>query len=253
MWQIRKTHILQQSRGEPQDKGLRWRGILLAAGVSAGLVAFGAPVMSCEIALALAIDVSGSVDIDEYDLQIIGLADALRDGAVAEALARAQAQVMLVQWTGNDRQVVSVPWTEISTYEDAIAFADRVEASARAWRNFSTAIGEALAFTKAQFGAGQDCARRVIDLSGDGFSNEGVEPASLRRQFQADGFTVNGLAIEGPDEDLTGYYWENVIAGPNAFVLTANGFEDYAKRIKLKLLREVTAQVSMLEKAAPVP
>jgi len=93
----------------------------------------------------------------------------------------------------------------------------------------------------------------AIDVSGDGFPNEGVEPASLRQQFRADSFTVNGLAIEGSDEDLTGYYWENVIAEASAFVVTANGFEDYAKRIKLKLLRQVTAQVSMLEDTAPAP
>jgi Ca-activated chloride channel family protein len=243
MWQIRTTHILQQSCGEPQDKGGWCWGILLAA----GLVTLSTPALGCEIALALAIDVSGSVDINEYDLQLIGLADALRDGAVADALVRAQAQVMLVQWTGNERQIMAVPWTKLTSYQDAVGFADRVAASPRAWRNFSTAIGEALSFTKAQFGAAQDCTRRVIDLSGDGFSNEGVEPRSLRQQFRIEGFTVNGLAIEGSDEDLTGYYRENVITGAGAFVVTANGFTDYAKRIKLKLLREVAPQVSMRE------
>ncbi|MDA1287202.1 MAG: DUF1194 domain-containing protein, partial [Proteobacteria bacterium] len=92
-----------------------------------------------------------------------------------------------------------------------------------------------------------DCRRRVIDVSGDGSSNEGTDPASLHRQLWRDGFTVNGLAIEGSEPDMTAYYWENVIAGEKAFVMTANGFADYPARIKLKLLREVTEQVSALD------
>lgn len=59
-----------------------------------------------------------------------------------------------------------------------------------------------------------------------------------------DGFTVNGLAIEGSEPDLTTYYWENVALGDGAFVITANGFGEYHARMRLKLLREVTEQVS---------
>jgi len=203
----------------------------------------------CDIALALAVDISGSVDSSEYDLQIGGLAQALADGTVADALVSARARVMLVQWTGDSRQAVSVPWTPIRTYEDARTFAKAVRGAPRVWRNFSTAIGAALEFTSAQFGPVSDCKRRVIDVSGDGISNEGIAPKTLRSGLWQRGFTVNGLAIEGTTDDLTTYYWENVIAGENAFVMRANGFEDYAKRIKLKLLREVTNQVS--ERLAP--
>ena len=60
------------------------------------------------------------------------------------------------------------------------------------------------------------------------------------------GVTVNGLVIETEDDDLTGYYWENVITGPGAFVVTANGFEEYPKRIRQKLMREVAQQLSQL-------
>ena len=218
--------------------------VLHVAAFVGAMVVGASTAKACDIALALAVDISGSVDADEYNLQIGGLAAALRDGAVADALARAQARVLLVQWTGDSRQIVSVPWTEIHTYKDAQYFADAVDAAPRAWRNFSTAIGAALAFTSAQFGPVSDCKRRVIDVSGDGISNEGIAPETLRSDLWQQGFTVNGLAIEGTAEDLTTYYWEHVIAGENAFVMSANGFSDYAKRIKLKLLREVTNQLS---------
>ncbi|MEO0864759.1 MAG: DUF1194 domain-containing protein, partial [Pseudomonadota bacterium] len=52
------------------------------------------------LALLLAVDVSGSVDKQEYRTQMDGLAAALRDGIVADALVAQRAQVALVQWTG---------------------------------------------------------------------------------------------------------------------------------------------------------
>jgi len=229
-------------RRRPQDKGFP-RAIICAFGVAmlAGRAAFG-----CDIALALAVDVSGSVSLKEYRLQMQGLADALRDSTVAAALVDAKAAVVLVQWTGLTRQMVAVPWTRVTDFAAAEALAVAIETAPRGWRNYATAIGEALKFTKAQFAAAPDCARKVIDVSGDGASNEGADPAAQRTDFWRDGFTVNGLAIEGSEPDLTVYYWEHVIAGDKAFVITANGFADYAARIKLKLLREVTQQVSSL-------
>jgi Ca-activated chloride channel family protein len=231
---------LQQVTGEPQDKGAHLRRFLLAACL-AGLPS---TANACEIALALAIDVSGSVDADEYYLQMQGLADALRDSTIVDALVKAQAKVTLIQWTGDSRQIVSVPWTETTNIADVEGLAVAVETAPRRWRHFSTAIGAALDFTVAEFNGITDCARHVIDVSGDGPSNEGVEPEQMRSQIWRAGITVNGLAIETNDDDLTTYYWENVVVGEQAFVMTANGFEDYPKRIKLKLLREVTQQVS---------
>lgn len=201
---------------------------------------------ACEVALALTVDISGSVDKQEYALQMNGLAGALRDATVADALIDKKASIMLVQWTGTSRQVVSVNWEQMLTLDDVESFAKRVETAPREWRNFSTAIGDALTFTSGQFSAVSECKRKVIDVSGDGYSNEGVEPLALRKNLVEDGFTINGLAIEGSSDDLTSYYRDHVIVGPRAFVMTANTFDEYPKRIKQKLFREVTNQVASL-------
>ncbi|MBZ0130071.1 MAG: DUF1194 domain-containing protein [Rhodobacteraceae bacterium] len=213
-------------------------GILTLACLSAG------PARACDIALALAVDVSGSVDQAEYRLQMQGLASALADPVIGDALIAAKAQVMVVQWTGDNRQHVSVPWTSITDRDRVAELAAGIAAAPRRWWQFSTAIGAALGFTKAQFGAVSTCRRKVIDVSGDGRSNEGPPPGSFAREMWQDGFTVNGLAIEGSEPDLTTYYWENVALGDGAFVITANGFGEYHARMRLKLLREVTEQVS---------
>ena len=205
-----------------------------------------APTLGCDLALALAVDVSGSVDPSEYETQMQGLADALRDPVVSEALVRAEAALIVIQWTGSSRQEVSLPWTQIRTFDDIEAFAVAIETTPRRWRNFSTAIGEALEFAMAQFATSPPCKRKVIDVSGDGPSNEGTEPQDIHADLRALKVTVNALAIEASVSDLTAYFWENVITGEGAFVATANSFEDYPDRIRQKLRRETTRQLAGL-------
>lgn len=203
------------------------------------------PARACELALVLAVDVSGSVDPDEFRIQLDGVAEALMDGAVSEALVRGQSQIMLMQWSGGSRQRVSIPWRQIRTFDDVDRLADDVRDVGRAWRNFSTAIGEALEVAHGALG-GTDCARRVIDVSGDGESNEGIPPNEMHDALAAQSTTVNALVIEGEGTDLTAWFWENVITGEGAFVVTANGYLEYPQAIRRKLLREVVEQVSAL-------
>ncbi|WP_299546546.1 DUF1194 domain-containing protein [uncultured Tateyamaria sp.] len=208
------------------------------------LLILASPTRACELALLLAVDVSGSVDADEYRIQMDGVAYALRNGIVADALVEQRAQVTLVQWTGASRQRQTVPWTSIGTHQDVLALANQIEGDARVWRNYSTAIGEALAVSRATFAPVDHCSRKVIDVSGDGISNEGVEPSTQRMTLTRDNITVNAIAIETDDTDLTAYFFENLISGPGAFVVTAKGFEDYPEQIKRKLQRETTKQVT---------
>lgn len=204
------------------------------------------PARSCDLALALAVDVSGSVDGAEYALQMQGLADALRDPLIVEGLLRAKAQLTLVQWTGAGRQIVAIPWQDVSSAEALESFASAVTDEPRHWAHFSTAIGEALQFTAALFTQAPACRRRVIDVSGDGLSNEGAEPRDIQPLLKAAGITVNAIAIEASEPDLTGYFYENVIHGEGAFVVTATDFRDYVPQIRRKLIREVVYQSSQL-------
>ncbi len=219
-----------------------WRGVLTAI----WLVAGAGMVRACELALVLAVDVSGSVDGREYRIQMDGLAAALRDGIVVEALISQQAQVTLIQWTGSSRQQQTIPWTKMETGQDLERFASQIETDERVWRSFSTAIGEALIASEMALAQVPTCRRKVIDVSGDGISNEGIEPRTRHAALDELGVTVNALAIETGDEDLTGWFFENLIRGEGAFVVTANGFEDYPEQIKRKLQRETTRQVSGL-------
>lgn len=212
------------------------------------LIIAATPVRACEVALVLAVDVSGSVDPDEYQVQMGGLAAALDDPSVSEALVASRARVMLIQWTGSNRQAVTIDWTEMSDFIAVSAFADRVAHAPRKWRNFSTAIGEAVALGLAAL---EDpfvavCDRHVIDVSGDGPSNEGILPQDIRSVAAVRGVTINALAIEANEAGLTDYFRQNVIVGDGAFALQAATFAEYPSRIRAKLIREVTKQVAQV-------
>ncbi|MFY0691383.1 MAG: DUF1194 domain-containing protein [Paracoccaceae bacterium] len=211
-----------------------------AAAIAISLGLSGTPAQACEVALVLAVDISGSISTEEYRLQMDGLAEALRDPTVSDALVDTKATLSLMQWTGASRQSFSIPWTRITSRADVAALAEQVTAVERAWLNYSTAIGEALLAAASTFAEVPDCERRVIDVSGDGYSNEGDAPDYARDFLAGNGVTINGLAIEGAVEDLTSYFRSEVIGGPGAFVLTSRGYEDYPRAIRRKLLTEIT-------------
>ena len=215
-------------------------------GTIAALFLGAAPVGACELALVLAVDVSGSVDPAEYRVQMDGLAAALRDPVIADALIEARARLVLVQWTGSSRQALSVPWREVESRDALDALAAEIAATPRRWRNFATALGEVLDLSVSLFDKVPECRRRVIDVSGDGRSNEGINPGLVKRRLTEAQVTVNALVIQGRDEGLARYFRDVVINGPGAFVVTAESYAVYPERIRLKLEREVTKQVSGL-------
>ncbi len=209
------------------------------------------PARACELALLFAVDVSGSVGPGDYRIQMDGLAAALADRQIAAALVEAQAAVMVMQWSGTSRQRVSVPWRRIGSRADVAALATEIALVPREWRDYSTAIGEALRVAAAQFADVPDCPQRIIDISGDGTSNEGADPLAIRPLLLVGGITVNALVIEENEAGLVDYFRASVIFGPGAFALAAARFADYPERMRQKLAREIAEQVAALDAIAP--
>lgn len=202
------------------------------------------PALSCETALLLSIDVSGSIDGGEYRLQTEGLAAALSDPEVAEALVRGQVALSVVQWSGIDQQAVVLPWQRMLAPGAVTRFSRDAGALRRAFYGSDTAVGQALRFAAAQFAAVPDCRRRVIDVSGDGQENAGFTDSAARAEAMDAGIMINAIAIEepGPAFPITTYYRRWIIT-PDGFVVTARGLGDYAETLRLKLLRELTKPI----------
>lgn len=202
------------------------------------------PAFSCETALLLSIDVSGSIDAGDYRLQTEGLAAALTDPEVAEALVKGQVALAIVQWSGTEEQALVLPWQRMLSDPDVARFAARAAAVPRVFRGSDTAVGQSLRFATAQFGAVPDCRRKVIDISGDGQENAGFTDARARSEAMDQGLMINAIAIEEPGQaiPITTYY-RNWIITPGGFVVTARGLQDYAETLRLKLLRELTKPI----------
>jgi hypothetical protein len=132
-------------------------------------------------------------------------------------------------------------WTRLATTADIDALAGRLDAHRRSFDASATAIGRALAYGLSRFDAlPEPCARRVIDVSGDGANNAGRIALRWHPEVDRRGVTVNALVIKGAFPDPETHYRYNVIRGPGSFLMVArNGFTDYPELIKGKLLREL--------------
>ena len=104
-------------------------------------------------------------------------------------------------------------------------------------------MGKALQYGAILLASAPPCARRVIDISGDGVNNDGVGPGYFRDKGLFNGIVINGLAIQGAEPDPAEYYRRNVMHGPGAFIALARDFGDYPSVIIGKLLREVAAEM----------
>lgn len=213
---------------------------LIAALMAAG-PALSAP--RCEMALLFAVDVSASISREEYATQIHGLIDGLGDGIVADSLVGGQSALALVQWSGHDSQYLSLNWTTIRSYADLEAFRGQLADVPRQWSDQPTALGAAMTFWEHTFASAPLCMRQVVDVSGDGRSNEGVLPKRQRAMLDAANIQVNALAIENEDQGLTDYYRDNVITGPDAFVYTAETYAEFGVVMREKLYRELAIQM----------
>lgn len=201
---------------------------------------FAGPSEACEVALVLAVDTSGSIDRGEYRLQTQGLADALADPEVADALVLGQVALAVVQWSGAGQQSLSLPWRRMLSLDAVADFAAAARALDRAFSGSDTAVGEAIGFSADQFAAVADCRRRIIDISGDGPINAGRPLGPERNRALEAGIAINAVAIEdaGQSIPITEFYRRAVIT-PGGFVLTARGVMDYPRAIREKILREV--------------
>ena len=200
-----------------------------------------APIVAeaCDTALILTIDVSNSIDSAEYRLQTDGLADALQDPEIVDTMVAGGTTVAVVQWSGSDKQTVSIPWTEVRTALDAQWLSQQARLMERAFVLSDTAPAEAIYFSLGLFDDVPHCERKVIDVSGDGTPNGGTDVRTARNAAERAGVTINGIAIESMGLAITNFYRSAVITR-NGFVMTARTHREYPQTIRAKILREIS-------------
>lgn len=214
-----------------------------------------AKAQSCAHALVLGLDVSLSVDAQDFALQRQGLANALLDPAVSDAMLHmpgGHVEVAVFEWSGEFDQVILVNWTVVDNLATLLDIAQALRDRPAMDRTGRTAIGAAMLFALELMKQRGGCARHTLDISGDGPSNQGPAPELIRDEMNLAGFIVNALVIENNFNDpepsasppLGPYYRDRVITGPAAFAELIFGFENYEDAMRRKLLRELTPTVA---------
>jgi hypothetical protein len=238
------------------------RRLMGGIAVLASLV-LGSPAMRAaelvDLALVLAVDVSRSIDEQEFQLQRQGYAAALTNPRVLSAIHSGPFRgiaVSYIEWSTDHEQRVVVDWTVVRDEEAAATVAHAILAAPRPFAA-RTSISAAIDFSVRHFErSGVEAVRRIVDVSGDGTNNSGRAVVDARDAAVAAGVTINGLAIINeraaesggivryhvqPPEGLPEYFRQNVIGGPGAFLLQVQGFASFAEAITNKLVNEIAA------------
>ena len=198
-----------------------------------------------DLELALLVDVSSSVNDEEFRLQADGLAAAFRDPVVRDALARVARRgvaVAVIQWANHANQRTAVDWMLLRGDADVQRLATRIETMTRLDNRGHTAIGSAIDFALAELEANRfSGTRRVIDVSGDGRANDGTPLRAAKERALDLGVTINGLAILEELPFLDRYFRKYLIGGEGSFVMVAQDYVDFIAAMSRKLVREIDA------------
>lgn len=234
-----------------------------------------------DTALVLAVDVSDSVDEARYRLQMEGIARAIEDPAVVDAITSgSKGAIMLSLVTWADDAKLAMPWQVIRNQADAFEVARRVRSLSHHSGQY-TCLARMLRSVESQTlpALPARAERVVIDISGDGIDNCEVSAASntARDSLVKGGATLNGLPIIvagendvvgagtfrrpgfafedlGLDRDTTtldAWYNAHVVGGPGSFISPADGYEDFGRSFRRKFITEISAPASMPHHLTP--
>ena len=215
-----------------------------------------------DLQLVLAVDVSRSIDEVEAELQRRGYVEALTNDRVIDAILSGEHKriaLCYTEWAGTHYQMVVIDWSVIDSAAAARRFAEKLAEAPRQSQSW-TAVGAALAYAAQRFeNSGYRSKRHVIDVSGDGRTNDGPPAELVRDRLVSQGIIINGLPVmmnrtnfgRPPDLGLDKYYEDNVIGGPGSFVIVAGTFDDFGRAVRTKLIREISGVDGLTPRSSP--
>lgn len=204
--------------------------------------------METDILLVIGTDASGSIDESEAFLQRKGVAEAFRSREVIDAIRSGglgRIAVTYVEFSSLFYNNVVIEWFLIDSEESALAFAGQLMRIPITWGR-GTSLSDAIELGMHLIDESPYTAqKRIIDLSGDGPNNTGRPVREVRDEAVAAGIVINGLPIIDPRgrqgiADLDAYFAACVIGGVDSFYYVAEGFDDFPRAIRRKLVLELS-------------
>ena len=226
------------------------------------LLAPAARAQQVDLEIVLAMDGSGSISSDEFLLQIIGTAAALKNANVQRAILSGptgSVAIAAVIWSDAAFPKYPTEWHLLNSRQSIDNFAQRLlnfnnpaNAGKRQGKGGGgTGIGDGIVYALEMIRSNRfSGSRKVVDVSGDGVETDpwfkkAFTLPDARALARAQGVTINGLAILTDNWKLHQYYRAKVISGPGAFVVKAVNFDAFAVAIRNKLLREMSPVITM--------
>jgi len=209
-----------------------------------------------DLELILAVDVSGSIDRTEAELQREGYQRALMNPEVIDAIKSGPLRkiaLSYVEWAGMGHYKIVVDWQIVDGMESARTFVERLNAMP-VENAHRTSLSDAITFSARHLTTNAfEGTRSIVDISGDGANNYGRLVTEARDEAVSQGVIINGLPIltetptggtypSIPDLDL--FFRDCVIGGPGAFHVVAHGFDDFARAVKKKMILEIAGDLA---------
>ena len=195
------------------------------------------------------LDLSGSIEAPEAQLQIDGIAMAIRSPQIIAAIQHGQHRRIgfaLFVWADGNYPVLA-SWRVIGSPQEAVAVSEEAAKQLRAIRasDIVVRLGALTDVSSAiDFGAGMLEAapfttnHRIINIISNGVDNVGEHAYLARNRAVAQGMTINGVAL-GRDRTIYDYFKREVIGGPQAFVLAASDPEHLVEVLARKFTSEI--------------
>ncbi|GAA6621318.1 DUF1194 domain-containing protein [Scytonema sp. NUACC26] len=198
--------------------------------------------------LSLLVDVSGSIDDREFDLQKKGYANTfLNPNLFNDFISKGplgKIAVNVIYWSNALQQQEVVGWTLIDSVAASQQFANAINATTREFFGV-TAPGSAIAFATPKFFNNDfEGTRQVIDVSGDGEENDGTDTETARNMALARGIdAINGIIVSS-DPVVKNFYLKEILGGVNgdgspAFLVEAATFDEFNSAIDKKIKAEI--------------
>lgn len=213
-----------------------------------------------DVEIVLAVDISGSVNPVEYDLQMKGYSDAFTDPVIQSAITSGpigKIAVALMLWSDAAFTKYPTKWYLIDSPHKAQIFAnDIINFRKHAGSYFGiggggTGIGEGVKFAIGMIESNQYFGtKKIIDVSGDGIETdpwfkEAMMIQDAKKLAVLSDISINGLPILKDFPNLDIWYRDNVISGVGSFVISADNFEAFGEAILRKLWREFSHNVAL--------
>ncbi|MGD1906082.1 MAG: DUF1194 domain-containing protein [Leptolyngbyaceae cyanobacterium] len=204
--------------------------------------------------LGLLIDGSGSIEDDDFGLQLAGYKDAFTDpNFFSNIVEKSEFNSIVIgafQFGGpssSPEVVEEIPWTSITNQSEAEAFGNLFNTSVFEKLDGFTPIGAGIdTITESIFNNAFTSDKQIIDISTDGAATSQLKAETAAQAAYVagiDALNAIGIALDASDEDdlKTLTFDETGVAGSGLF-FEASTFEDFGPAIKTKLGEEIAGK-----------